>query len=76
MLNLKKNDLVIKHWEDLTIMGYFQEYCRTSRGHLVALFLTPEGFVFGSDPSHLERVNAEAVTSAERVSYRSQVATV
>ena len=55
-LNLKPNDLVIKHWQDLVLMGRFLEYSKTSQGHLVALFRTPEGYVLGSDPTHLEKV--------------------
>ena len=55
-LNLKKDDLVVKYWQDLVLMGRFLEYSRTSQGQIVALFETPEGYVLGSDPSHLIRV--------------------
>jgi hypothetical protein len=35
--------------------------------------LTPEGFVFGSDPSHLERIDGCAKgISDQRIPYRSQ----
>ena len=56
-LDLQPDELIVKHWEGLVLMGRFLRYERTLQGQTVALFRTPEGYVFGSDISHVERVN-------------------
>lgn len=57
-MDLRPDELVIKHYDGLVLMGKFQGYSRTPQGHRVALFRTPEGWIFASDISHVERVNA------------------
>lgn len=58
-MDLKQDELVVKHYEGLVLMGKFQGYSKTPQGHRVALFRTPEGWVFASDISHVERVNGQ-----------------
>ncbi len=72
-LDLKKDDLVVKRYEDLVFMGRFLGYSRTSQGQTVALFITPERWVLGSDPSHLEKVDDQVHSRRSDISKPQEV---